>query len=495
MKKLLLPTLLSCSLLPAGAQDHRPLYFYSKGILKEIIYPSRNQEVCFYEERRAGTVYSYQKIRSPREEVVYRVHAGDSLTFTRPSPEVWMRPGQLNLLTTSAFHELVVSETGEVSPVLQQGKPALVYGWKQRDNEQQALLEKLARKYSETVSFFSIDLEEEKELKLIPEMAGRISLRFYHQDGTAYEFQQEFNEKRLTAFIDEHLSRPSVPKPMESFFAQGVSEHQGWYDVEKRGVPQDYMACWLITASNLLQWWQDRYVEAGLTLPEGTPNGTGSGPYRMAIMDDAMTHFRDLEKGGSIPTGILWYVEGKSTDISNQSYPQPGTGGYLREVNREYIGYHRQPLVSYDHWETADNPEEALAIFSQRLLPVLQQGDAMGMDIKTHVGLGGALHAITIWGAVTDEQHQIKGLYFTDSDDQLHQLVYGEVKALEDPFFRTKVVALTVPNHPTYVKGCEWEILKVFPLSTGLLQGKPTGPQGESPKSYTPTTDSHHPLP
>lgn len=54
-------------------------------------------------------------------------------------------------------------------------------------------------------------------------------------------------------------------------FAEGVTTEKGWYDVNKvgRGENGDINMCWAAAASNILQWWQDRYIEAGNTLPEG----------------------------------------------------------------------------------------------------------------------------------------------------------------------------------------------------------------------------------
>lgn len=108
-------------------------------------------------------------------------------------------------------------------------------------------------------------------------------------------------------------------------------EH-GWHGVDKLKKPQDIMACWLITASNMLQWWQDRYTEGGNELPEGTPNGIGKGPYKSAIFDDAV--FRPL---GSRTRRECYYW----SDLVHRRYEyrlsQPfishaGTGGYTKSM-------------------------------------------------------------------------------------------------------------------------------------------------------------------
>lgn len=73
--------------------------------------------------------------------------------------------------------------------------------------------------------------------------------------------------------------------------------------------------------------------------------------------------------------------------------------------------------------------EEALQIFSENILTA-QDGAAMRLEIKTHVGLGGALHAITLWGAEVNSKNEVTSVYITDSDDYEHQLVRCPIGSL-----------------------------------------------------------------
>lgn len=261
-----------------------------------------------------------------------------------------------------------------------------------------------------------------------------------------------------------HAEKPDNQneKPKEIFFfAKGVSATKGWHDIEKLKKPEDIMACWLITASNMLQWWQDRYKEAGYELPEGTPDGTGSGPYKSAIFDDAITKFNDLHLGANINAGLLWYVEGKDAGISNHSYPKPGTGGYLKNIEGCKVEYSEHAFTDYDAWANKSENEEALKVFSEKLLEELKRGSAIGMEIKTHIGLGGLLHAITLWGAEVDEKGLITHIYITDSDDYERQLVRCPIE-IHDNDFKTKEVAMRVPPGEAYKDGALWAILRLL---------------------------------
>ena len=74
-------------------------------------------------------------------------------------------------------------------------------------------------------------------------------------------------------------------------FADGVTLNSGWYDVNKlKRAGADINMCWAAAASNIIQWWQDRYVAAGNTLPAGAVTGVGTksydgvGAYNLALM-------------------------------------------------------------------------------------------------------------------------------------------------------------------------------------------------------------------
>lgn len=259
------------------------------------------------------------------------------------------------------------------------------------------------------------------------------------------------------------------PLPAHHVFALGVTLEEGWLDVDKLRRPEDVMACWLITASNMLQWWQDRYTEQGRALPEGTPHGRGSGLYKSAIFDDALSKFRELRRGGNISSGLLWYIEGRDAHISNHSYPLPNTGGYLRSVQGGPIDYSQRAFASYDDWNAQKSSEAALKSFSEPLLRRLRAGSAIGLDIKTHVGLGGALHAITLWGAEKNAEGAIVALYITDSDDYERQLVRCPVRVQFDERFQSREIVIDIPACSAYPKGASWMLLRLFYLAPPKL--------------------------
>ena len=150
-----------------------------------------------------------------------------------------------------------------------------------------------------------------------------------------------------------------TPTGKSIVFARGVTLESGWYDVNKIGSGQtngDINMCWAASSSNIIEWWQDRYREAGFELPEGAVTGRGE-KYELALME--MFHSEwDNSRGGHVNHAVHWYFEGKNIckEASPGSQAQPlreDSGGYYRDVwdeiyphlyhEYEYLGGLHQP--------------------------------------------------------------------------------------------------------------------------------------------------------
>ena len=224
-------------------------------------------------------------------------------------------------------------------------------------------------------------------------------------------------------------------------FAEGVIMTSGWYDVNKlsRG-GYDIQMCWAASSSNIIQWWQDRYVAAGKSLPStavtgpGTKTYTEGYKYNLALME----LYRDLwnnTKGGEVRQGMTWYFEGRnvleSMSVDNNAQPLSSTsGGYYSSVWNQilpyvyheytYLGYNNLIVgeyLSYSSWTS-------VAEFSSLIVESMKRGMA-SLVVSTGV-MGGNLHAITLWAYEIDNStNQITRIWVTDSDD-LHQSGSGD---------------------------------------------------------------------
>ena len=212
-------------------------------------------------------------------------------------------------------------------------------------------------------------------------------------------------------------------------FAKGVTRTSGWYDVNKVGngtVNGDINMCWAASAANILQWWQDRYVEAGNTLPEGCPDGPGT-TYELEIMEIFHDEWNN-EKGGHFFHAAPWYFEGKNVCEGWTSQAQPLTGGgfFKNEWNNIsqnlYMGYqygYTQDYNNYYNWGSGTGLDATgrLKAFSDFVISFIEKG-MTSLVIAQRENLGGTHHSVTLWGYEKDDATGlITKIYITDSDD------------------------------------------------------------------------------
>lgn len=228
-------------------------------------------------------------------------------------------------------------------------------------------------------------------------------------------------------------------------FAEGVTVTSGWYDVNKVGMGDngDINMCWAASCSNIIQWWQDRYVAAGNTLPANAVNGPGAnGTYQLALMD--MYHsLWDNTRGGSIAMGIEWYFNGRNIE----KYASPGSmavpldensGGYYKDIWESQIlpnTYHDYVYaivpgsIEFDNLISIDvnnytvwgggsglSGIDRLKKFSDLVVEYMSRG-MMSLTISLNAN-GGLMHATTLWGYEIDNATGLlTKVWLTDSDD------------------------------------------------------------------------------
>lgn len=217
----------------------------------------------------------------------------------------------------------------------------------------------------------------------------------------------------------------------ETIFAPDVSASGGWYDVNKKSTEsvstKDYSYCWAATASNLIQYWQDRYVAAGNTLPASVPSGkTSALGYESGIFDIFLdeknwNHYIDGNTRMADPyVALTWYFYGNIHNVSNAAKPYPGTGGYWKNEYPELqklLGenFIRPSSGAYSTWGpwASDQSKSCISIFSENVIEILSKGPA-GLAANT-TKFGG--HSFTLWGADVDALGIVTAVYVTDSDD------------------------------------------------------------------------------
>ncbi len=237
------------------------------------------------------------------------------------------------------------------------------------------------------------------------------------------------------------------PSNLVILFADGVSRTTGWYDVNKKaqGNNGDINMCWAAASSNMIQWWQDRYVAAGNTLPSGATTGVGTtsytnyGPYELELMNMFLTEWNN-DKGCHAVEAIPWYFEGvnygESASAGSQAYPLTA-GGYWKDIwsgiypnlyhdynymFNWYTDLYTGSFLAYTGWDEAcseSGPKygtDAHLAFSNRVIEFLQRGiSELTISLNSS---GGLSHATTLWGCEYDKTTGlVTRIWITDSDD------------------------------------------------------------------------------
>lgn len=248
---------------------------------------------------------------------------------------------------------------------------------------------------------------------------------------TAYAKKNELISNEITFTAEE------APETGTTIvFAEGVSLTSGWYDVNKvkdGSYNGDINMCWAAVSANILQWWQDCYIAAGNTLPEGCPNGvgydgyTGEYPYELAIMETFHQHWDNSLGGGWVNTGVKWYFEGGGTGLSNGAQPDPNTGGYYSAVWEEVVptlyggwgnGYTGE-INGWGSWGSGAGYEgiDRLAKFTEFVVNIFDKGMA-GLVVSMNENNMGIHHSVTLWGYEIDNATGLlTKIWIADSDD------------------------------------------------------------------------------
>ena len=253
---------------------------------------------------------------------------------------------------------------------------------------------------------------------------------------TAFAKKNEVTSNEIT-FTAEEEDNPDTGTSI--VFVEGVTINSGWYDVNKLKIGgPDINMCWAASASNIIQWWQDRYVAAGNSLPSGAVSGPGTKVYEdghtytLALMEVYRDLWNDIYAGGYPDHGVIWYFEGRNiySSMTPGYCPQPNApGGYYSNVWNQILPYMYHEYTNgisgefggYYLWGGGSglSGNASLQKFTDYVVEFIDRG-AVSLVISLGSN-GGLLHATTLWGYEIDNTTGlITKIWITDSDD-IHQ--------------------------------------------------------------------------
>ena len=256
---------------------------------------------------------------------------------------------------------------------------------------------------------------------------------------------------RLTSKVLFGIFVLNMTTQAQPVFVDGVTLDGGWYDCNKKhnwnwvakpttyytdSFPDDNSMCWAHSASNILQWWQDRQ-DASL-LPSAAPNGASNtatvyralnpntGVYQ--YFDDTLhvqqlAIFKDVAANWSNTPGTVkqvynWYFNGGYVPDFGGNLTNQNSGGYYADLglrmNDDGVTSSLFTSYTFNDYFTKVEVTDALTGYID---------NNYGTTLRVIGAVGG--HAITMWGYefINDDFY----VYLTDSDDLQHALIKQKV--------------------------------------------------------------------
>lgn len=214
----------------------------------------------------------------------------------------------------------------------------------------------------------------------------------------AVDFRVQVAEWGTEVILVEIPMVTDVPHVPGLLFAEGVSLDSGWYDLNKSkghgGFSNDSKMCWAGVVTNMIQWWQDRYVADGGILPADTPNGFIPGREnanfrQLAIFETFVSHFSNIS--GHEVSGVAWY------------FPK-----YWPEVFPNIDHF-------FDHTYYDDKYPENIRELSDFMINGFKNRGVLAIATS----LPSSQHTRTLWGCKYNTNTGIvEKLYLVDTDDK-----------------------------------------------------------------------------
>ncbi len=232
------------------------------------------------------------------------------------------------------------------------------------------------------------------------------------------------------------------------------------------GVETDVNYCWAAAGSNVMQYWQDSYLDKA-DEPDNTPHTIIPG-FEQPHGTDYLDVYNELLKHGKRDeTGwpdefFRWWFKGDAV----QSFDTHGT--YYDIVSGQN-GYYKN-LEFDEDTVTVSTYYPNIEDFTQFLTTAFEtQGQAVTLTIigsDKETGEGSLYHVISCWGYELDEQGLVSSLILSDSDDKYFGAFKVDVNpedlVLDDypmegvPFFSTEDQGCYYKTMDIYVSGADY---------------------------------------
>ncbi|MBQ2814823.1 MAG: IdeS/Mac family cysteine endopeptidase [Akkermansia sp.] len=257
----------------------------------------------------------------------------------------------------------------------------------------------------------------------------------------------------LFSLLSLTLAASLAPAAHVQVWVDGVSLKSGWIDYEKKIDEDDGddNLCWAASASNIIDYWQDRYI-----IPEGIPTDA---KIWETFKTACSTDNGGKDMGGNFLFAMQWWLGGDyggttrwyKSPVENWRayyvYPNTDKEGNLLDPQptfpiatnlKKFSGYYWDTVIPTEYYDEAENTlytdaeilhlrdflwlndSESEISLSDQIVAQLQKGAPISLGIGNNPteGVDKLAHAITLWGVEYNEKNgDISSLWITDSDD------------------------------------------------------------------------------
>lgn len=250
------------------------------------------------------------------------------------------------------------------------------------------------------------------------------------------------------------------------------------------GVKTDVNYCWAAAGSNVMQYWQDTYLNKAddkLKTPHTIIQG-----YEQPHGTDYLSIYNEVLKSGKRDeTGwpddfFRWWFKGDAV----QSFDLHGTD---YDIVSGQNGYYKN-LEFDEDTVTVSTYSPNIDDFTQFLTTAFEtQGQAVTLTIigsDKETGEGSLYHVISCWGYELDEQGLVSSLILSDSDDKY----FGAFKVDVNPetlFFDEDDSMEGVPFFSTEDQGCYYKTMDIY-VSNADYINTPDGTKADPVPSEIP---------
>lgn len=244
----------------------------------------------------------------------------------------------------------------------------------------------------------------------------------------------------------------------------------------------DCNMCWAAAASDLVEYWQQRYVQlTGRELPQGIPAGKEGSPRFSYVFDEFYQAWDN--RGLGVEPGLFWYFSGavhKRQTYLHDGFPggywkdycaQLGYGSSYDELYSDPQSYHQGLFATVPTHSAPDGWKGFVDGLGNFIRSSLEGGSLVALSMKPNDNGG---HVITLYGAEYDDDGNLAAVFVHDNNSRTQGFT-RVVMTKEDETIMIDTDEKDVQQKVTYkvLKYGTWQVQAASALALPIVVPEP----------------------